>query len=218
MKETFVGHKFKLLNSEKTGITLELNSWSSENMVEKYSVSFDKENIIERITKDRISFGEKVSKTDFFKRLIRDIQASEEKTREFASAILCDFLEFDITDFDLKDLKLGIENIIEQITVEKNVNSEHKLVEGLFEFIWHKKLSKKAEVQLLERLTEIDSYHIWSYLEDELEDEYENLGSEKLKKYYIENKPKWDEKNDSLYGKKSILDKVKSIFTKKTSG
>ena len=47
MKETFVGHRIKLLNSEKTGITLELSSLSSENMVEKYSVSFDRENIIE---------------------------------------------------------------------------------------------------------------------------------------------------------------------------
>ena len=83
MKETFIGHKCKLLNSERTGITLELNSWSSENMVEKYSVSFDKENNIERITENLLSFGEKISKTDFFKRLIRDIQASEEKTREF---------------------------------------------------------------------------------------------------------------------------------------
>ena len=218
MKETFIGHKFKLLNSEKTGITLEVSSWSSENMAEKYSVSFDKENIIERITEDRISFGEKVSKTDFFKRLIRDIQTSDEKTREFASAILCDFLESDISDFDFKDLKLGIEKIIERITVEKNVNAEHKLVEGLFEFIWHKKLSKKAEVELLERLTEIDSYQIWSYLEDELEDDYETLGSEKLKEYYIENKPKWDEKNKFLYDKKSVLDRVKSIFTKKTYG
>ena len=64
MKETFIGHKCKLLNSEKTGITLELNSWSSENMVEKYSVSFNKENTIERITENQLSIGEKISKTD----------------------------------------------------------------------------------------------------------------------------------------------------------
>ena len=183
MKETFIGHKCKLLNSEKTGITLELNSWSSENMMEKYSVSFDKENNIERITENQLSFGEKISKTDFFKRLIRDIQASEEKTREFASAILCDFLEFDIADFDLNILKLGIEKIIEQLKTEKNANAEQKLAEGLFEFIWSEKLNKKEELKLLERLTEIDSYHICQYLDDE-----DYLKIPKVKKYVELNK------------------------------
>jgi hypothetical protein len=218
MNEKLIGHKLKLVNSEKTGITLQINSLSTENFVEKYSVSFDNEKIIERIRAENISFGEEVSKIDFFNRLIRDIQSIDEKTKEYASEILCDFLEFDITDFELKNLKIGIEKIIEQLKIEKNVNVEQKLTDGLFEFICHNKMSKKAEVELLERLTEIESYQIWSYLEDELEDNYEKLGSEKLKKYFIENKPKWNEKNDSIYGKKSVLDKVKSIFTKKTSG
>ncbi len=204
MKETFIGHKFKLLNSEKTGITLELNSWSSENMAEKYSVSFDKENTIERITENYISFGEKVSKTDFFKRLIRDIQASEEKTREFASAILSDFLEFDIVDFDLNILKLGIEKIIKQLQTEKNANAEQKLAEGLFEFLWSEKLNKKEELELLERLTGIDSYQVWSYLGDELEEDIEKINSQKLKKYYAENIQKWKEKNEKLYGKEKM--------------
>lgn len=183
MKETFIGHKFKLLNSEKKGITLELNSWSSENMVEKYSVSYDNENIIERITEEHISFGEKVSKKDFFKRLIRDIQVSEEKTREFASAILCDFLEFDIADFDIDTLKLGIEKIIEQLKTEKNANAEQKLAEGLFEFIWSEKLNKKEELELLERLTEFDFYQICQYLDDE-----DYLKIPKVKKYVELNK------------------------------
>ena len=204
MKETFIGHKIKLLNSEKTGITLELNSWSSENMAEKYSVSFDRENIIERITENDISFGKKVSKNDFFKRLIRDIQSSEEKTREFASAILCDFLEFEIVDFDLMILNVGIEKIIEQITVEKNINAEHKLVEGLFEFIWHKKISTKAEIELLERLTEIDKYYIWSYLGDEIMEDIKSYDSEKLNQYYSKNIEKWKEKDIQMYGKEKM--------------
>jgi len=216
MKETFIGHKFKILNSGKTGITLELSSSSSENMVEKYSVSFDKENIIERITKDKISFGEKVSKTDFFKRLIRDIQSSDEKTRELASAILCDFLEFDITDFDLNVLKTGIEIVIEQITIEKNINAEHKLVEGLFEFIWHKRISKKAEIGLLERLTEIDKYYVWSYLGDEIKEDIKSYDSEKLNQYYSNNIEKWKEKDIRIYGK----EKMEKYYAKlnKTSG
>ncbi|PKH52909.1 hypothetical protein CXF68_20365 [Tenacibaculum sp. Bg11-29] len=216
MKETFIGHKFKLLNSEETGITLELNSWSSKNMVEKYSVSFDKENLIERITKDKISFGEKVSKTDFFKRLIRDIQSSGEKTREFASAILCDFLEFDIADFDLNVLKIGIEKVIEQIIVEKNINAEHKLVEGLFEFVWYKRISKKAEIELLERLTEIDKYYVWSYLGDEIKEDLESYNSEKLSQYYSNNIEKWKEKDIQMYGK----EKMEKYYAKlnKTSG
>lgn len=212
MKETFIGYKCKLLNSKKTGITLELNSWGSETMVEKYSVSFDKENTIERITEDHLSFGEKVSKTDFFLRLIRDIQVSDEPTREFASAILSDFLELNIENFNLDTLKLGIEKIIEQITIEENINSEHKLVEGLFEFIWSKKLSNNEEIELLERLTEIDKYYICSYLGDEIVEDIESYKSEKLTKYYTENIEKWKEKDIHLYGK----DKTENYYTKKS--
>ena len=215
MTETFIGHKIKLLNSEKTGITLELNSLSSENMVEKYSVSFDRENIIERITENNISFGEKVSKTDFFKRLIRDIQASEEKTREFASGILCDFLEFDIADFDLYILELGIKKIIEQLKIENNTNAEQKLAEALFEFIWQEKISINQKTILLEKLTEINSYSVWSYLGDELEEDIEKCNSQKLKKYYTENIQKWKEKDEKMYGKEKMEEYYnKSTFNK----
>ena len=216
MKETFIGNKCKLLNSEKTGITLELNSWSSENMEEKYSVSFDVENIIQRITENQLSFGEKISKADFFKQLVRDIQVSDEPTREFASAILCDFLEFDIADFDLNTLKLGIEKIIKQLTTEKNANVEQKLAEGLFEFIWHKRLSKKEEIELLERLTEIDSYQVWSYLGDEIVEDLKSYNSKRLNKYYSENIEKWKEKDIQLYGK----EKAEKYYNEqnKTSG
>lgn len=211
MQDTFIGHKIKLLNSERTGIALGLDSWSSENMVKKYSVSFDNENIIERITEDNISFGEKVSKTDLFNRLIRDIQASDQKTREFASAILCDFLEFDISDFDLNTLKFGIDKIIEQIKVEENINSEHKLVEGLFEFIWQKKMQNKEEVELLERLTEIDKYYVWSYLGDEIVEDIESYESKKIHDYYSKNIEKWKEKDEQMYGKEKMEEYYKKI-------
>ena len=183
MNDKLIGHKFKLVNSEKTGITLEMNSWSTENFIEKYSVSFDNEKIIERIKTENISFGEKVSKIDFFNRLIRDIQSKDEKTKEFASEILCDFLEFDISDFELKTLKIGIEKIIEQLKAEENINAEQKLAEGLFEFICSGKLNNKEELELLERLTEIDSYQISRYLDDE-----DYLKIPKVKKYVEKNK------------------------------
>jgi len=199
MNKTFIGHKAKLLNSETRGIILQMSSWSSENMVEKYAISLDNDIKIERVTEDNISFGEKVSDETYFNRIIRDIQSEEELTREYATEILCDFIEFEIENIDLNLLKLGIDKIIEQIKVENNINAEHKLVEGLFEFIWHKKISKKAEIDLLERLTEIDKYYVWSYLGDQLEDELDNYQSDKLYKYYSENKNKWDEKNKSLY-------------------
>ena len=209
MKETLIRHKFKLLNSERTGITLELSSFSSENMVQKYSVSFDKENTIERITESNISFGEKVSETDFFNRLLRDIQSSDEKTREIASNILYGFLEFEIELFDLSLLKIGIEILINQVKIETNPNTESNLVYGLFEFIWWEKISKKETVSLLEKLIEIDSFYIWSFLESELEEDLEKFNSEKLNNYYSINRPKWneyhngnkskrDDKNDSL--------------------
>jgi hypothetical protein len=174
MNENLIGHKVKLLNSERTGITLELNNLGIEN----YSVSFDNEKIIERINKKNLSFGDEVSKVVFFKRLIRDIRVSEEKSREFASSILCDFIEFDIDDFDLNILKLGIEKIIEQLKRETNINAEQKLAEGLFEFIWSEKLNKKEELELLERITEIDSYHICHYLDVE-----DYLKIQKVKEY-----------------------------------
>ena len=141
MNKTFIGHKAKLLNSETRGIILQMNSWSSENMVEKYAISLDNYIKIERVTEDNISFGEKVSDETYFNRIIRDIQSEEELTREYATEILCDFIEFEIENIDLNLLKLGIDKIIEQIKVENNINAEHKLVEGLFEFIWHKKIS-----------------------------------------------------------------------------
>ncbi|WP_139262272.1 hypothetical protein [Flavobacterium degerlachei] len=180
-------------------------------MVEKYSVSYDDENKIERITKELISFGKKISKTDFFKRLIRDIQSTEEKTRELASAILCDFLEFDIADFEFKNLKFGIEIIIEQLKTEKNINAEQKLTEGLFEFILHEKMSTDQKTELLEKLTEISSYVVWSYLGDELQENSEELNSEKLQKYYIENIPKWKEKDEQIYEKEKIDQYYKKV-------
>ena len=103
--------------------------------------------------------------------------------------------------FDLKILKLGIEKVIEQIKIEKNPNVEQKLAEGLFEFIWHEKLSKKEEVELLERLTEIDSYQLWSYLGDEIVEDIKSYNSKKLNEYYTENIEKWKEKDIHLYGK-----------------
>lgn len=199
MQETFIGHRFKLINSGKTGVILGLNSLSIEKMVEKYSISYDDEPKIERVTQDQIICGEKISKDDFFGRLIRDIQSTNDQTREYASAILCDFLEFGIQDIDLEILKIGIEKIIEQITLENNKNVEHKLVEGLFEFIWHKKLTKINEVELLERLTEIDKYYIWSYLGDEITDDIESYNSLKLSTYYSKNIEKWKEKDISMY-------------------
>ncbi|WP_157961043.1 hypothetical protein [Lutibacter citreus] len=166
------------MNSKKTGIILELNGWCSENMVEKYTVSFDSESSIERIAEEYISFGDKVSDIDFFNRLIRDIQSPNDKTRKFASKILCDFVEFEILEFDLNILKLGIEKIIEQIEIEKNVNIEKILVEGLFEFICSEKLTKQEEIELLERLTEINSSQICAYLDEEY-----YLRIPKVKKY-----------------------------------
>ncbi len=210
MQETYIGHRIKFLNSETTGITLEISGMSSENMVEKYSVSYDDEDKIERVTQDQLIIGEKISKTDFFKRLIKNIQSINEQTREYASSILCDFLEFDIQNFNMEALKNGIEIIIEQIKIEKNINVEHKLVEGLFEFIWHKKITIFKEVELLERLTLIDKYYIWSYLGDEITENIESYNSLKLSDYYSKNIEKWKEKDIQMYG----IDKMNEYYNK----
>lgn len=200
MEKTYIVHKCKVLDSGKTGVSIVFNNERSKS-IEKYLVSFDEKNIIERIKKDDISFGEKISKIDFYKRLIRDIQASDEQTREIASEILCYFLEVNIVDLNLDVLKPGIEQIIKQITAESNINSEHKLVEGLFEFIWSKKLSKKEETELLERLTEIDKYYVWSYLGDEIVEDIASYNSKKLTEYYLANLEKWKERDIRMYGR-----------------
>jgi len=216
MDKTFIGHKAKLLNPEMEGIILQMNSWSSEKMVPKYAISLDNDIKIVRVTKENISFGEKISDETYFNRILRDIQSEEELTREHASEILCDFLEFEIENIDLSVLKSGIQKIIEQIKVENNINSEHKLVEGLFEFIWHKKISEKAEIELLERLTEIDKYYVWSYLGDEIKEDIKSYDSEKLNDYYSKNIEKWKEKDIQMYGK----EKMEKYYDKlnKTSG
>jgi hypothetical protein len=210
MQETFIGHRFKFINSEKTGVTLELSRLSNENMLEKYSISYDDKPKIERVTQDQIILGEKISKTDFFRRLTRDIQSMNDQTREYASSILCDFLEFDIQDLNLGVLKIGIDKVIEQIKIENNINVEQKLVEGLFEFIWHKKITKIDEVKLLEGLTEIDKYYIWSYLGDEITEDIESYKSIKLSDYYSKNIEKWKERDIQMYG----IEKMNEYYKK----
>ena len=210
MQEIFIRHRIKFFNSEKTGITLQMSSLSSENMVEKYSVSYDTEDKIERVTQDQLVIGEKISDTIFFECLIRNIQSINEETREYASSIICNFLEFEIQDFNLEALKNGIDIIIEQIKIEKNINVEQNLVEGLFEFIWQKKISFFEEVELLESLTEIDKYYIWSYLGNEIIEDIESYNSLKLSDYYSKNIEKWKEKDIQMYG----IDKMNEYYNK----
>ncbi|BDD03864.1 hypothetical protein [Aureibacter tunicatorum] len=201
MEKTFIGHKAKLLNPEKEGIILQMNYLNSEKMVPTYNVSLDRDIKIVKTTEDSLSFGEKVPIEMYFNRIIRDIQSEEVLTREYAAETLCNFLEFELKTIDLNLLKSGIQKIIEQIKVENNINTEQKLVEGLFEFIWHKKISKKAEIELLEKLTEIDKYYIWSYLGDEIMEDIKSYDSEKLNNYYSKNIEKWKEKDIQMYGK-----------------
>ncbi|WP_305952614.1 hypothetical protein [Emticicia oligotrophica] len=204
MQETFIGHRFKFINSEKIGITLELNSLSNDNKAKKYSISYDNESKIDTVNQDQIILGEKISKIDFFLRLVRDIQSNDDQTREYASSTLCDFLEFDTQDFNLEVLENGIDIIIEQIKIEKNINVEQKLVEGIFEFIWLKRITKIKEIGLLERLTEIDKYYIWSYLGDEITEDVDGYNSEKLNDYYSKNIEKWKEKDILMYGEEKM--------------
>ncbi|WP_459212271.1 hypothetical protein [Aquimarina rhabdastrellae] len=204
MKDTFIGYKVKLIDSSKTGIVFKLNSQVINQSLDKYIVSFDNEIRIEQLTEEKLHFEEEISKTILFKRLIRDIRSFEIKTREVVSLLLCDFIEIEVTDFDLEVLKDGVEQMIQQIKEEKNINIEQKLVEGVFEFIWHKKMSKNEEIELLERLTEIDKYYVWSYLGDELDDDITKYSSNKLNNYYSENIHKWNEKDREIYGKEKI--------------
>ena len=216
MEKTFIGHIAKILNSDKEGIILQMNSGLSEKKVPKYVISLDNDVKIVRVSEDNISFGEKVSDEMYFNRILRDIQSEEELTREHASEILCDFVEFEIDNIDLNVQKLGVHKIIEQIKVENNINAEHKLVEGLFEFIWHKKISKKAEIELLEELTEIDKYYVWSYLGDEIMEDVQSYDSEKLNDYYSNNIERWKEKDLQMYGKEKMEEYQDKL--NKTSG
>lgn len=110
-----------------------------------------------------------MSKIEFFKRLLRDIQSNDDLTRIYASEILCDFLEFDIENFDLLTLKYGLSKSVDQLNVENNFDVEQKLAEGLFEFIWSNKMSKDETREFLIKLTTTNSIQVSSYLND---DEY----------------------------------------------
>ena len=78
------------------------------------------------------------------------------------------------------------------------------MAEAIFEFIWHEKMSNNQKTELLEKLTEINSYSVWSYLGDELEEDIEKYNSQKKKKYYTENIQKWKEKDEQMYGKEKM--------------
>lgn len=141
MNKTYIGYKFELLNSNKTGITLSLHSVNNKNSNDHLLLSFDNENKIETLSTEEISIGANISQSEIFNRLVKHIQSTDQRTREIASEMISNFMEFDTENFDNQLLQLGVEMMIDQIIIEENINVEHKLVEGIFEFIWSKKLS-----------------------------------------------------------------------------
>ncbi|KAA9345794.1 hypothetical protein [Adhaeribacter soli] len=191
-----VSQRVVLVTTKETGITLSSSKMLSENWVEKFTVSLDDSEKIERVRISDVLIKEKVSVQDYFKRLIRDIQSPDERTREYASEVLCNFIEFNSAGFDLNLLKSGVESIVKQLRTEKNSDVELKLAEGLFEFVWYGQLQMEEEISLLERLTEIDSFHIWNYMNDE---DYMKIS--KVKQYIEMNKNKWQSRYDNIYKK-----------------
>ena len=162
-----VGVQAELTKTNQKGITLLISKISTENWKEKYSFSFDDDVKIERISIEDVKLNEEVPKTIFFERLLRDIQSKEDQTRIYASEILCDFLEFDIEDFDLPTLKSGLDKSIDQLKVESNFDVEQKLAEGLFEFIYSNKMTKDEKREFLIKLTSTNSLQVCNYLEDD---------------------------------------------------
>ena len=160
-----IRHRFELKNSNQTGVVLFSGKILSEHW--KYTVSFDKTNRVERVLLHEVIIKNEVSKTDYFERLILNIQSGEEITRVFASDILCDFIEFNSIDLDLKTLQKGIEIVIKQLKEEKNIDVEQKLIESIFEFIWLEKMSSEEKKDLLILLTKIESTTICGYIDDE---------------------------------------------------
>ena len=165
--EYSIRHRFEMKKNNQKGIILSSSKILSENWIEKYTISFDEINKIERIPVDEVVIKNEISKTEFFERLILNIQSEDETTRIFASDILCDFIEFDSMDFDFKKLQKGITIVIQQLKKEKNIDAEHKLTESIFEFIWLEKMSNEEKKDLLIQLVAIDSIKICTYIEDE---------------------------------------------------
>ncbi len=184
MEDTFIGYNCSINNSTKTGVTLELNSSSLEDFKEHYIVSLDDSLMIERVPKNKIQIKNKLNGNDFFKRLIRDIQSTDETTRINISRILIGFNEFSLYTIDSNLLIKHLEIILKILEHEENVDVEYNLIESIDELLMSTSLKMNEKIWLLERLTKIDSPSIYNLLEGR--DEFSEI--EMVKEYLIEKK------------------------------
>jgi hypothetical protein len=158
--------KFALntLSNEKGIIIGEFNE---NNTGWKIQFSLDHSSNIQLITSKEITITGICDDTVFLERLIRDIYSEDLKTRQWASLVLCDFIEFNGEELELDLLNKSIDKMVERLSIENDYEVEKKLSEGLFEFLCLEKLTQKDEQKLVIQLANLNKEVLFCYLNNE---------------------------------------------------
>ena len=178
-----IGHIANHKTTNEQGLIL--GEISFNNTGWKAQFSYDNKIEIDSINLSELNIGELRSDNESLSRLLRDINSTSEQTREWASEILCNFIEEAGADIELDTLQSAVNKMVDRITIEDNWKVGQKLGEGIYEFICLQKIDKTAELELIKKLALLDKDFLYSYLDDE---EYLQI---KEVNDYINDKTKW---------------------------
>ena len=178
-----IGHIAIIKSTSESGLILgEINvnntGWKSQ-------FSYDDKLLIVRLSMEEFTIGELTSDEIILERLSRDIHSDFLQTRQWASEMLCNFIEESGAYIDFEFLKVSINKIVDRLSIEDVDDVGQKLSEGIFESICLQKLEKSAELELVKKLANLDKDYLYTYLDDE-----EYLGLEEVKEFIFD-KSKW---------------------------
>ncbi len=151
--------------SNEKGIVI--GEFNENNTGWKVQFSLDNNTLIQLATSNDLLIIGNCDNNTFLERLVRDIYAEDLETRQWASEILCYFIESNGSELDFDLLTYSVNKMIERLSIEDNYDVEQKLSEGIFEFIWLEKLTKEKERNLIIQLAGINKDTLFCYLDDE---------------------------------------------------
>ena len=151
----------------------------------KAQFSLDNKIQIDRINLTDLEIGSIRSDSEILDRLLRDITATNNETREWAAEMLCNFIEQAGADLQIDELQTAINTMVHKIADEDNWNIGQMLGEGIYEFICLQKIDKKDELALVKELALLGKDFLYSCLDDE---EYLQI---KEVNDFINDKSKW---------------------------
>jgi hypothetical protein len=144
-----------------------LGGFNENNNGWKIQFSLDHSCNIQLITSKEITITGICDDAIFMERLIRDIYSEDLKSRQWASDVLCDFIEFNGEELELDLLNKSVDKMVERLSIENDYEVEQKLSEGLFEFLCLEKLTQKEEQKLVIELANLNKEVLFSYLNHE---------------------------------------------------